>query len=216
MNVVVIAPHPDDEAIGCGGALRLHADAGDRTVAVFLSSGELGLKHLPKEEAWRIREGEASVAAQHLGLARTEFCRQPDWFVSDHIAVLAESLSALLRQELPEIVYVPHAADGHPDHQAALPILLEAARRIPQFTPRILGYEVWTPIQAAIDFRDITSVMAQKMKAVRCYKSQLAAFRYDHAIRGLNQFRGVMSGGCRYAEAFQDFPIIAATSVAVP
>jgi len=114
MNVVVIAPHPDDEAIACGGALRLHADAGDRTFAVFLSSGELGLKHLPKEEAWRIREAEAEAAAQHLGLAGIEFYRQPDWFVGDYVAPLGKSLARLLERERPEIVYLPHPAEWHP------------------------------------------------------------------------------------------------------
>jgi len=188
MNVVVIAPHPDDEAIACGGALRLHADAGDRTFAVFLSSGELGLKHLPKEEAWRIREAEAEAAAQHLGLAGIEFYRQPDWFVGD-VAPLGKSLARLLERERQEIVYLPHPAEWHPDHQAALPILREAARQLPQVAPRVLGYEIWTPMQADLALKNITCVLVQKMKAVRCYKSQLASFRYDRAIRGLNQYR---------------------------
>ena len=56
-NILVIAPDPDDESIGCGGTLCRYTAHGDRVTAVFLSSGELGLEHLPREEAWRIREG---------------------------------------------------------------------------------------------------------------------------------------------------------------
>ena len=64
MNVLVVAPHPDDETIGCGGTLCLHQQRGDRVVVVFLTSGELGLKHLPPQEAWTIREKEANAAAR--------------------------------------------------------------------------------------------------------------------------------------------------------
>src|SRR5262252_5885989 len=45
-NILVIAPHPDDECIGCGGAICLHAAKGDRVVIVFITSGEKGLKNL--------------------------------------------------------------------------------------------------------------------------------------------------------------------------
>ena len=79
MNVVVIAPHPDDEAIGCGGSICLHHSRGDRVTAVFLTSGELGLKHLPADEACRIREAEARAAATILGIAAIDFLRLPDW-----------------------------------------------------------------------------------------------------------------------------------------
>jgi len=76
MNILVIAPHPDDEAIGCGGSICLHVERGDRVVAVFLTSGELGLKHLSPAQAWGIREGEARCAARVLGLAGLHFLRQ--------------------------------------------------------------------------------------------------------------------------------------------
>src|SRR5438093_1072629 len=92
MNVLVVAPHPDDESIGCGGALCLHAQKGDRVVAVFLTSGELGLKHFPCEKAWQIREREARAAAKILGLAEIFFLRQPDWSVGERIIKAAAAL----------------------------------------------------------------------------------------------------------------------------
>src|SRR5258706_2559089 len=98
MNVLVIAPHPDDEVIGCGGALCRHADRGDRVSVVFLTSGELGLKRLPREEAWAIREREATAAAAELGIAALDFWHGPDWVLAEHIEETAARLREALRR----------------------------------------------------------------------------------------------------------------------
>src|SRR5437867_2151033 len=95
-TILVIAPHPDDESIGCGGTLRLHSARGERVLAVFLTSGELGLKRLPREEAWRTRESEARDAAKILRLADLEFLRRSDWFVGDDVIGAAEALRPIL------------------------------------------------------------------------------------------------------------------------
>src|SRR3954469_17869880 len=113
MPVVVIAPHPDDEAIGCGGTILLHSkDRGDRVCCVFLTSGELGLKNLATEDACRIREAEATEAAKILNIARVEFLRQPDWYLGEHIKPAAAKLQPILAQETPSIVYLPHEGEG--------------------------------------------------------------------------------------------------------
>src|SRR5262249_18052193 len=72
-RILVISPHPDDESIGCGGALRKHALRGDEVRVVFLTSGEKGGHGRPLEETARARELEAATAAAILGLAGIEF-----------------------------------------------------------------------------------------------------------------------------------------------
>lgn len=206
MNVLAIAPHPDDETLGCGGALCLHAALGARVTAVFLTSGELGLKHLPHEDAWRIREAEARAAADILGLAEVRFLRCPDWLLVERVDEAAALLRPLLEEIVPRVLYLPHADEGHPDHQAAAPIVARALRgsKPPE---TMYGYEVWTPLSAYDHVQDISSVMGRKLRAVRCYRSQLAGIHYDRAIKGLNQYRGVLTARCRYAEVFRRFDV---------
>src|SRR5215211_273893 len=154
MNVLVVAPHPDDEAIGCGGAICLHAACGARVTAVFLTSGELGLKHLPREEAWRAREAEAEAAAAVLGVARLAFLRGPDWTLGDHADEVAAALRAIVEEEGPHLVYLPHESDEHPDHRAAPPIVRTALRG--RAAPALLAYEVWTPLSSYDEVKDVS------------------------------------------------------------
>lgn len=202
MNALVIAPHPDDESLGCGGTLCKHAARGDRVVVVYVTSGELGLKHLAREKAWAIREGEARRAAKVLGVAALEFLRLPDWSVEDHVARAARMLRPILDREKPARIYVPHPREWHPDHRAALRVL-RAACRGSTVRPETLGYEVWTPLSEHDQVEDITAEMPKKLRALRAHRSQLKQFDYVRAVRGLNQFRGELAAKCRYAEVFQ-------------
>jgi LmbE family N-acetylglucosaminyl deacetylase len=203
MRVLVIAPHPDDESIGCGGTLCKHTANGDHVVAVFLTSGELGLKHLSSAEAWKIREQEARTATRILGLAETHFLRGPDWTLADHISKIAADLRPIMKGELPDLVYLPHPREWHPDHKAALPIVREALDGTKLPTPILRAYEVWTPNPEYDQVENITSVMPRKMRAIRAHRSQLKDLAYDRAAHGLNEYRGALSGRCRFAEVFQ-------------
>jgi LmbE family N-acetylglucosaminyl deacetylase len=203
MHVLVIAPHPDDEVIGCGGTVCLHAQRGDRVVAVFLTSGDLGLKKLPRETAWTIREREARAAARILGLADTVFLRLPDWSVGEHLKKGAALLAPILKREEPGLIYLPHAREWHPDHRAAWPLVKRALSRAQKAKwPTLRSYEVWTPQETCDQVQNISPVMTQKLRALRAHRSQLDGFDYVAAVKGLNQFRGALAGRCRYAEAF--------------
>jgi len=206
-TVLVIAPHPDDESIGCGGTVCLHARRGDAIAAVYLTSGELGLKHLPRKRAWLIREREAGKAARILGIAQRFFFRLPDWLVGENVVPAAKKLGLLLKRLKPDLIYLPHANEWHPDHKAALPIVraaLEAAR-IPG--PTLRAYEVWTPLAEYDHVENITAVMPRKLRALRAHRSQLKEFDYVRAVTGLNQFRGELAARCRCAEVFKSIDL---------
>jgi LmbE family N-acetylglucosaminyl deacetylase len=209
MKVLVIAPHPDDEAIGCGGVVSLHSERGDAVDAVFLTSGELGLKKFPCEKAWKIREAEARDCCKVLGIQEPRFLRLPDWMMGDDIERAATQLKGVLEESRPEMIYLPHPTEWHPDHHATLPVVRAALQTAAVEVPALRGYEVWTPMAEYQHAENITHVMPRKLRALRKHVSQMAEWDYVRAVRGLNEFRGAMAGRCRYAEVFQDLTVVA-------
>jgi N-acetylglucosamine malate deacetylase 1 len=204
MKILVIAPHPDDESIGCGGAVSLHVQRGDAVMAVFLTSGELGLKQLGREAAWDIREAEARRACKVLGVSELQFLRLPDWTMGDDLTGAATELAPLVGRLDPELIYLPHPNEWHPDHRASLPTLRAAIELCGGPCPPLRGYEVWTPVAEYQHVENITDVMTRKLRAVRKHASQVKDWDYVRAVRGLNEYRGAMAGRCRFAEVFQE------------
>jgi LmbE family N-acetylglucosaminyl deacetylase len=203
--ILVIAPHPDDESIGCGGAIALHQEGGARVRVVFLTSGERGIEGNDPEAARALREDEALAALHVLGIQEQDFLRLPDLGLAESVAVGAPLLAEILRSDQPDVIYLPHPDEAHPDHAAALSLLQASRQQAPgaRHVPELRAYEVWTPMTRYDWAEDITGCMARKLRAVRCYRSQLRTFRYDRAVRGLNQYRGCLAARCRYAEVFR-------------
>lgn len=202
MNVLVIAPHPDDETIGCGGTICLHTDSGDRVKTVFLTSGELGLTKLPEEEAKRVRESEAERAAELLGIAEIFFLRFPDGYLSVHIPEAARALRSILEREMAELIYLPHECEAHPDHAMASLIVQGALDGGRAVQPSLVTYEVWTPLYVYNHVEDISTTMARKLRAIRLYSSQNLRHHFDRSSRELNRYRGHLALRNSYAEAF--------------
>jgi LmbE family N-acetylglucosaminyl deacetylase len=204
-SVLVVAPHPDDESIGCGGAICLHRERGEPVRVVFLTSGERGIDGVPAEAARAVREAEAAEALGVLGVGQADFLRLPDLGVADYLAPGARQFAEILGASPPDLIYLPHPEEEHPDHEAALPLVWSALRQAfrEDRRPELRAYEVWTPMGRYGWPEDITRHMGRKLRAVRCYRSQLRAFRYDRAVRGLNQYRGCLAARCRYAEVFR-------------
>ena len=203
MNVLVVAPHPDDESIGCGGTICLHASRGDRVTAVFLTSGERGLSDVPEVEAARVREREAEEAARILGIASVRFLRRPDQHLREDIVKAAAALKAILQREKPKVIYLPHERDWHPDHRASVMIVDRALQSSGIAKPMLLCYEVQTPLTEYDRASDISRVIERKLRAIRAHKSQVSKLRYDVAARALNEYRGIVAEAGRYVEVFR-------------
>lgn len=204
-RILIIAPHPDDEAIGCGGAIVAHIRNGDQVEIVFLTSGEKGGHGRTEEETLALREAESVKAAEILKPTSIEFWRQPDGALSVNKAVV-ERLYKRIASRRTDMVYVPHEMESHPDHRAAAEIVRRAVQKIrTDKRPMVRMYEVWTPLQRMDIISDITQHVEVKRAAVNAYVSQCAEVDFEAAILGLNRYRGEMH--CwpegEYAEVFK-------------
>ncbi len=189
-RVLVLAPHPDDEAFGCGGSLLIHAANGDDVLTVFLTDGcaaNTNPEYSPG--AYRnMRETEAREAAKLLSVAETQFWRFPDRGLARSAKVLPR-LQATLREYRPTLIYVTSPWEFHPDHQAAAHIAWQAVK-ITGINTQIAFYEVNRPM-ALNTLVDISSVMARKMEACGAYRSQLRNHPYLDYVEGLSRYRAL-------------------------
>ena len=201
MNVLVVSPHPDDESIGCGGAIAAHVEEGDQVSVLWLTSGEAGVGQLDHGAARAIREAESLAAAAVLGVAHHRFLGLPDGELETSMSAATEAITAMIDDLGAGIVYAPHRDENHPDHVAGC----NAARdgiAASQVGSVLYCYEVWTPLAWFDVVRPIDDQIRRKLDAVACYASQLEHYRFDRAVEGLAAYRGALAGGCDYAEVF--------------
>ena len=192
-KVLVMSPHPDDETLGCGGTLRKHVLEGDQVHTIFLTSGERAGHGLPPEETKKIREEEAKKAGSILGISGMEFWRIPN----SKLRVTKETVKKLqdkLTEYKPDIIYVTHEGEMHPEHRAAARLVARVLERdgVPCINPEVLMFEVWTPMQDMDYIVDISPFVEIKRKAILAYESQCRVMNFDAALLSLNRYRGEM------------------------
>ena len=202
-SVLVLAPHPDDESLGCGGAIALHCRQGDRVKIVFATDGRAGdaLGYYADRDYLALRRAEARSAGDVLGTSALEFWGYEDGKLAE-AEDLADRLERLFAAEKPDVIYRPSTLEVHPDHWA-LGVGTEMALR--RYTPAIRDfcYEIWATVQPT-HVIDITGVWDLKRKAVEQYQSQLRYNDYLHMVAGLNAYRTIHLPSARYVEAFEE------------
>ena len=200
-RVLVFAPHADDELIGCGGTLAMHAAYGDpvRVVVAFDGTAD---RSLFAEDPLR-RRREARAGGRRLGVGDYRFLGQPEGHrpSADELARGVGLIRAELEDFRPDLVYAPWLGEHHLDHHVlsrAVRIALCAAR----FSGQAWGYEVWTPLVPE-RVVDVTCAFERKLTALCAHASQLALADHLHAAAGLGAQRSAyLDHPARQGEAF--------------
>ena len=214
-RILVLAPHMDDEILGCGGTLRKHVLAGASVTVAFMTDGrhgdpELNAARLPDVERHEreqrlveTRKEESRRAAGIIGIGSLVFLDQPDGALTANPEVVT-ALAKVLGTTRPDLVYLPFLTERHRDHWETGSVFLEAIRSCAsKFDDlKCCGYEVWSPLLANI-LVDIGAVLANKRLAIQQFKSQLRHVDYLNCILGLGAYRSIEHlGGRGHAEAF--------------
>ena len=195
-KVLVFAPHPDDETLGCGGTLaQLAKLCPVKVVLVTDGSGAGGLQ----PGAGEVRQAEFVRALAVLGITDSMQLGQPDGnFQSNQ--KLETQVQALLADYQPDWVFLPSPLDYHRDH-VRIAAFLEPLCRQSSSVTQLLFYEIWAPVPAT-HVVDITDHVQLKKMALFEHATAMPHGDYERAMDGLNRYRGLYLGRNRMAEAF--------------
>jgi LmbE family N-acetylglucosaminyl deacetylase len=194
MNVLVLAPHADDEVLGCGGTIARHVAEGDSVTIVIATRGIPEL--FPDEVMEQIRR-EARKAHALLGVSETRFFDFPAPALDTVPRYkLAGAIGEVIREVQPRTLYIPHHGDIHSDHLHLHHAALVAARPLASCPVRkILAYETvseteWAPPHSGAPFNptcfiDISEHLAKKLEAMSCFDSQIKEPPDARSLRNL-------------------------------
>ncbi|MCB9883274.1 MAG: PIG-L family deacetylase [Planctomycetes bacterium] len=204
-RVLVVAPHADDEVIGCGGTMILHAEQNDPVSVLILTNGSGGDPdhHWEPAEYVAMRQREALAGGAVLGTTDYTFWEFPDnhELTESDVTMVTERLRDHLLAHRPEIVYYPWECEVHSDHWFGSLAARHAMAALP-FAVHAFGYEVWTP--CVPDWIvDVSRVYARKLEALRQHVSQLQF--QDHVTKtlGMNAHRSIyLERDATHGEAF--------------
>jgi N-acetylglucosamine malate deacetylase 1 len=188
-RILVVAAHPDDELLGCGGTIALHTRAGDAVTTVIVCEGE------------SLRYGEEGVgqaahtesAARLLGVNDTRLLRFADQRL-DRITLteIIEPLEKIVREVRPTTIYCQHGGDVNRDHHLVFEALLVATRPTEQFIQSVYAFDTASSTEWAYPrtfipdtWVDITETLALKLEAMACYKSELRDYPHPRSLKGL-------------------------------
>ncbi|MBI5852149.1 MAG: PIG-L family deacetylase [Planctomycetes bacterium] len=202
--VLVLAAHPDDEVIACGGMLAWHASAGHRVVVVHATDGARGDPDGRFGDVAALRRDEGREALRRLGVTEVQALGFPDGELPEHAAALSARLRAIATAIRPATLYSFWFTESHRDHQA-LALALAGVHDAFAADCRCLLFGVNQVVAGGTLF-DVGAFEAQKQDALSAFTSQLAYNDWREKIlhRDHSMTVNVEDPAIQYAEVFAD------------
>ncbi len=188
-SVLVIAAHPDDEVLGCGGTVALHARAGDEVTAVIACEGE-SLRYGPGG----VGQSEHSRrAAEMLGLKESRPLGFPDQRLDTLTLLdLIAPLERAVREVRPAVVYCQFGGDANRDHELLFRAALVATRPLEPFLEAVYAFDTassteWGYPRSFVPdtWVDISTTLEQKLCAMACYESEVRPYPHPRSLEAL-------------------------------
>lgn len=216
-RTLIVAPHPDDESLGCGGAIALLREYEREVKVLVLSDGTLShpnSKKFPAEKLRDLREREMLAALKILDISADDatFFRWRDRRVPDensaHFEHFAARCRSYLDENAPQTILVPWRRDPHPDHRAAFALIKSAAGS----SARIIEYPIWLwEIAESADAPrfgevaawriDISRTIEKKQRAIRAHASQVSDL-IDDDPQGFRLTEDILANFAGHYEVF--------------
>lgn len=191
-KILILAPHADDESIGCGGFLFKYAK---QCKVVCLTDGRFGDPNMPMNELMRIRKEEFIGAMNFSKVKDYQFLNLQDGNLINEFDKFSK-----IDFENFDFIFIPNILDQHPDHKA-VGIHLAKLLKSKKIKLKICMYEVWNALALPNSYIDISDISQKKKEMVSLYQSQTKHIDYQNRILSLNNYRG-MSVGAEFAEVY--------------
>lgn len=208
MNLLIIAPHPDDEVLGCGGTIAKYIFQGQSVFLCIMTKGE---EQYYGKEMLEEKRQEVLRVQEFLGIRKVFFLD----FTAAHLDTIPQNqinhkLREIINEVQPEILFIPHQGDLHQDHQLTAQCALVAAKLNPSIK-KIMSYEALSETEHAYSipflptvYIDISPFLEFKLKALAQYPSELRDYPHPRSLPGTEikaKARGIEIG-VEAAEAF--------------
>lgn len=219
-RVFIVAAHPDDEVLGCGGTIARYVKSGNHVYTLILGEGATSRYKdridAKKKELYDLKT-QAENVSRILGVKKVFFSDFPDnSFDSVPVLKIIKEIERIKSVIKPDIIYTHHYGDLNIDHRIAYKAVLTACRPVKGETvKKIYSFEVassteWSGPDKNNCFTpdvyvDISGTIDKKIKALKCYKKEIRPYPHPRSIKGvelLAKNRG-LEAGLRFAESFK-------------